>query len=112
MSINHLLTQSLTVQTVDGSTLDAYGNAVPGAVGAPVAVLGYLEQSSTTEFLNARQTTVTTWQAYLPADTAIHPMDYITYNAQRFQVDGEPWLVFNPRTSAVSHIQCKLTVVS
>ncbi len=112
MSINHLLTQSLTVQTVGGSTIDAYGNAVPGAVGAPVAVRGYLEQSSTTEFVNARQTTVTTWQAYLPADTAIHPMDFIMYNSQKFQVDGEPWLVWNPRVGAVSHIQCKLTEVS
>lgn len=112
MSILHLLTQALTIQSVGPTMTDAYGNAVPGALGPPVAVNGYLEQASTTEFLNARQTTITQWQAYLPANAAIHPMDYINFGGQRFQVDGEPWQVYNPRTATVSHVQCKLVVVS
>lgn len=112
MSLSRLMNQPLTVQTMGGAGVDAYGSALPAAQGAPVAVVGYLEQTSTTEFLNGRQTTVTTWQAYLPAGTAIHPMDYIDNGGQRFQVDGEPWSVYNPRTQAFSHIQVKLIEVS
>lgn len=112
MSILHLLTQALSLQSVGPTTTDDYGNSVPGPLGAPVAVNGYLEQTSSVEFVNARQTTVTQWQAYLPAGTAIHPMDYIEFGGSRFQVDGEPWQVYNPRTSAVSHVQARLTEVS
>lgn len=112
MTLFRLMTQALTVQTMGPTTVDAYGNAVVGALGAPVAVSGFLEQKDTIEFVDARQTTVSKWTVYLPATTAIHPMDYINFNAQRFQVEGEPWHVYNPRTQAVSHIQCKLTVVT
>jgi hypothetical protein len=112
MTLYRLMNQNLTVQTVGGSTLDAYGNVIPVLLGTPVATVGYLEQSTTTEYLTGRQTTITTWQAYLPDEAVIHPMDFITYQGQRFQVDGEPWHVFNPRTSAVSHIQVKLTEVT
>ena len=112
MTLYRLMSQALTVQTVGATTTDDYGSAIPGPVGVPVAVTGYLEQKTTTEYLDARQTTVTHWEAYLPAGTSIHPMDYIAFGAQRFQVDGEPWQVYNPRTSDISHIQCKLTVVT
>jgi len=111
MSLARLLNQPLTVQTVT-TTLDDYGNAVPGPLGAPVAALGYLEQSTTTEYLAGRQATVTTWLAFLAAGTAIHPMDYINREGQTFQVSGEPWHVWNPRTKAVHHIECKLTEVT
>lgn len=112
MSLVRLLTQALSLQSVGPTTTDAYGNAIPGAIGAPVTVYGYLEQTATTEDITSRQTTVTSWQAYLPPGTAIHPMDFLTYNGQKFQVDGEPWQVWNPRTATVSHIQCKLVEVS
>lgn len=112
MSINHLLRQALSLQSVGPTTTDDYGNSIPGALGTPVTVYGYLEQATTAEYLDARQTTVTDWQAYLPAGTSIHPMDFITYGGQKFQVSGEPWQVYNPRTSAISHVQCKLVAVS
>jgi hypothetical protein len=112
MTLFRLMTQALTVQTIVTTAVDAYGNAIIGALGAPVAVSGFLEQKDTIEFVDARQTTVSKWTAYLPATAAIHPMDYINFGGQRFQVDGEPWHVYNPRTQAVSHIQCKLTVVT
>ena len=112
MSINHLLKQALSLQSIGPTTTDDYGNSIPGTLGAPVTVYGYLEQQTTTEYLDARQTTVTRWHAFLPAGTAIHPMDYISNNGQRFQVSGEPWQVYNPRTSAVSHVECTLVEVS
>ena len=112
MSLSRLMSQPLTVQSVGPATQDVYGTWIPGPLGAQVAVSGYLEQTSTVEFLVNRDTTVTTWKAYLPAGTVITPQSYINLNAQVFQVDGAPWQVWNPRTKAVDHIECKLTVVT
>ncbi len=112
MSLARLMSQPLTVQAMGSTTQDAYGDWIPGAVGAPVAVSGYLEQSSSVEFVLNRDTTVTTWKAYLPAATVITPLSLVNFQAQVFQVDGEPWDVWNPRTKAVDHIECKLIVVA
>lgn len=112
MSLLRLMTQPLTVQAVGASTLDDYGNAVPGPLGAAVAEFGFLEQKDSIEFVDARQTTVSHWTAFLLATSAVTPMAYINFNAQKFQVNGEPWHVYNPRTQSVSHIECKLTVVT
>jgi hypothetical protein len=112
MSIRRLMNQALTVQAMGGTATDEYGNSVPGPVGAPVPELGYLEQKDTIEYLLDRQTTVSKWTAHLFSDSTVTPLAYINFNAQKFQVDGEPWHVQNPRTKQVSHIECKLTVVS
>ena len=112
MSLARLMSQPLTVQAVGPATQDTYGDWIPGALGAPVSVLGYLEQEASVELLVNRDTTITTWKAFLPASTVITPLSYINFQAQRFQVDGEPHDVWNPRTKAVDHIECKLVVVS
>jgi len=100
------------VQAMGPTTQDVYGDWIPGAVGAPVAVNGYLEQSTTVEDVLNRDTTVTTWKAFLPASTVITPLSLVNFQAQVFQVDGAPWQVFNPRTKAIDHIECKLIVVT
>lgn len=131
MSLARLLNQPITIQSVGGTATDEYGNTVPGAVGAPVNVLGYLDQKDTIEYLDGRQTVVSKWKAFLPATATVdgyavvfldtfgmpgalvlRPMDYIIYEAQQFQVDGEPHYVYNPRTKTVSHVECKLIEVS
>ena len=123
MSLARLMSQPLTVQAMGPTTQDAYGDWIPGAVGDPVAVSGYLEQSTTVEFVLNRDTTVTTWKASLPTTRfdegsqtwvplIITPLSEINFNAQKFQVDGLPWHAFNPRTKAVDHIECKLIVVT
>ena len=112
MSLARLMSQPLTVQAWGVVGQDTYGGNIMGAVGAPVAVSGYLEQSSTVEFVLNRDTTVTTWKAFLPSATVITPLSIINFAAQVFQVDGEPWDVWNPRTKAVDHIECKLIVVA
>jgi len=111
VTLSRLMNQPLTVQAMGGTTTDVYGDQVPGALGDPVAVLGYLEQVTTAEHLADRDTVVSSWQAFLPASTVIGHMDYITFQSQKFQVDGEPHQVWNPRTRAVVHIECKLVVV-
>ena len=112
MSLSRLMSQPLTVQAMGPTTQDVYGDWIPGAVGAPVSVSGYLEQSTSVEFVLNRDTTVTTWKAFLPASVAITPLSLVNFQAQVFQVDGAPWFVYNPRTKAVDHIECKLVVVS
>lgn len=110
MSILALMNQPLTVQTVAGTTTDVYGNSVPTPVGSPVAAVGYLEQRDTVEVVLNRDTTISKWTVAFPAATVIGAWDYVSSNNQKFQVDGEPWQVFNPRTKTISHIQCKLIV--
>ena len=111
MSLRQLLSQPLTVQAVGPVSLNSYGDEIPGALGAPVAVRGYLEQVSTVETLLDRDTVVTKWKGHLPATTIIGHLDYINFQAQRFQVNGAPYHAFNPRTRSVSHIECELVVV-
>lgn len=112
MSILRLLNQPLTVQSVAGTTTDEYGNTIPTPVGAPVPTFGFLEQKDTIEYQGDRQTVVSKWKVFLPSTVVIGPMDYVNFNSQRFQVDGEPEHLWNPRTKSVSHIECKLTVVT
>jgi len=112
MSLARLMSQPLTVQAVGPATQDIYSDWIQGPLGAPVSVLGYLELTTTVEYKVNRDTTVTTWTAFLPAGTVIGPLSYVTYQAQKFQVEGQPWFVYHPRTKAISHIVCKVVVVS
>lgn len=107
-----LLNQPIQVQALGGTGTDEYGNATPAALGSPVTEYGYLEQKDTTEFQDDRQTVVSRWTVYLPAGSTITATGYVTVGAQRFQVDGEPWHVYNPRTRRVDHVEAKLTEVT
>ena len=111
MSLRRLMNQPLTVQAVGKSGDDGYGNTVPVPVGDPVPEFGYLEQKDTIEYLLDRETVVSKWHAALFPDSTVTAAAYINFNSQKFQVDGEPWHVYNPRTKQMSHIECKLTVV-
>ena len=51
MSLARLMSQPLTVQAMGPATQDVYGSWVVGELGPPVAVSGYLEQTSTVEFI-------------------------------------------------------------
>lgn len=112
MSLQRLLNQPLTIQPMGASGVDEYGDAIPASLGDPVPAVGYLDQQSSVEHLNDRDTVVSQWVCYLPAGTAIGHLDHINFESQTFQVDGEPNSAYNPRTHQVSHIVCKLVVVS
>lgn len=105
-----LLTQPVSIQKISGST-DEYGNTIPQNSGAAVSTVGYLEQKESVENLDDRDTVVSSWTAWLPAGTDVNAFDRLNFSGQVFQVDGAPWLAWNPRRSAVSHIECKLKVV-
>ncbi|MBC7594526.1 MAG: hypothetical protein H7288_11410 [Kineosporiaceae bacterium] len=121
MSLNQLLTQPLSVQTMGAPTLDAYGDEIPGALGAPFVALGFLEQMASVEFQADRDTTVSDWVAHIRVTrqsgatwipTVISHLDVITSNGQVFQVNGVPEHAFNPRLQSVSHLICKLVAIS
>ena len=112
MSIQTLLNQALTIQRMTPGTANALGDTPLATAGSPVPAVGYIEQQTTAEDLLDRDTTTTTWRAFLPASTVIGHLDFINYGSQKFQVNGEPWNVHNPRTQQVSHIICNLVVVN
>ena len=106
------MTQPLTVQKMGAAGTDEYGDAIPATLGPAVAVKGYLEQQASVENLVNRDTVVSRWACYLPATTDVGHLDYINFESQVFQVDGEPEHAFNPRLRQVSHIVCKLVVAN
>ena len=112
MSIIKLMTEPVSVQPVGATTKDTYGNAVPGPVGAPVAEFGYLDQKTSVEYLTDRDTAVTRWKAFLFPTSVVTQFATVTFGGAVFQVDGQPYSVYNPRTKHVSHIECVLTEVT
>lgn len=110
MSLSRLLNQPLQLQRQGNVTTNVYGDSIVGALAAPVTVYGFLYQQSTREVLVDRDVVVSDWHCHLPASTTVGALDYITFNGQKFQVDGDPHYVYNPRTKQVSHIDCKLVV--
>ena len=111
MSLARLLNQPLLWHQNSTATTDRYGNTLAADTGAPVTVYGFLEQSESVETVLDRDTTVTKWELFLPAGTAVTALDRIGFNGQLFEVDGAPWSVYNPRTREVSHVKAHLKVV-
>jgi len=111
-AIDHLLTQSLTIQARNASTTNAYGEATVGPVGSPVQTYGYIERNTSRELLIDRDTALTDWIGYLRADAVIGRLDYINFQSQKFEVQGEPEYCYNPRTQQISHIRVDLLVVT
>lgn len=110
MSLNNLMRQPVTIQKITG-TLDEYGNTIPAALSAPVAALGYLEQSESTENMDDRDTVATGFKAWFPLGTDVTAYDRVNFGTQTFEVIGAPWTVFNPRTGVESHLEAALKVV-
>lgn len=110
MSLANLLRQPLTIQKIGAGT-DEYGNTIPTTLSAPVAVLGYLEQLDSIETILDRDTVVSSFRAWFPTGTNVTALDRVNYGSQTFEVDGSPWVVFNPRTGETSHLVTKLKVV-
>lgn len=112
MSVRQLLTQPVTVQPMASGAEDAYGNTPLVPLGSPVAEFGYLDQKDTVENMADRDTVVSKWKAFLLPESVVTALSTVTFGGQVFQVSGEPYHVFNPRTRSVSHIECTLVEVT
>ena len=113
MSLHSLLNQPLSIQTMQASTTaDAYGNKGVATFGTPTNAVGFIEQVTSTEDLLNRDTTKTYWKCFLPAGTVVGHLDRIIFGSQTFEVDGEPWIVWNPGKREVSHVVCNLVTIN
>lgn len=111
MSLQRLLNQPLELHKVSLNTVDEYGNAIAGDFAAPVPIVGYLELTQSVETVLDRDTVVSEFKVWLPADSNVSAFDRIVFNGQTFEVDGSPWQVWNPRVQVLSHLIARLKVV-
>jgi hypothetical protein len=110
MSLTKLINQPVSIVKMGGTGVDEYGNAAPAQT-STITTVGYLEQTTSVETLNDRDTVVNEFSAIFLAGTNVTAFDRVTFGSQTFEVDGEPWQVYNPRTASQSHIVAKLKVV-
>jgi hypothetical protein len=111
MSLANMLRQPVSIRHMNAYTLDEYGNTIPAQNGDPLDTFGYLELVDSVETLNDRDTVVTSHQLWLPMDVGVSAFDIVDIGGRHYEVDGAPWVVFNPRTGQESHRLAKLKVV-
>lgn len=105
MSLAGLLNQACTITTrTDAGTVDRYGN--PELTTATTATVCYAEQKSRSEDTANTDQQSQEWLVLLPAGTTVDGNDLITVGSLALEVIGPPWEARNPRTQAVSHIEC------
>jgi hypothetical protein len=99
------LRRQVTIQhhTESGNT-DVYGTDIPTVV--EVNTVGELQQRSRDEAEGA--ISQTDWRLYLPAETPIDTNDVVQIDGQTFEVVGDPWQAFNPRTGEWEHVEVSL----
>lgn len=110
MSVANLLNQACTITTrTTAATTDRYGN--PGESTATTTTVCYAEQRNRSEdTANANQQSQD-WLVMLPAGTSVDGTDRITIGSLVLEVVGPPWSARNPRTQAVSHVECSARAV-
>jgi hypothetical protein len=99
------LRRNVTIQHhTESGEMDVYGNDIPTVV--EVKVKGELQQRSREE---AEGTiSQTNWVLFLPAKTPIDTNDVVLVDDESFEVVGDPWQAFNPRTGEYEHVEVSL----
>lgn len=110
MTLARLLNKTVTVQRRLLGSDDVYGNetqdvVVVGDVG------GYIEQTDETEIRDDRATYISTHLVLLEADTQVGPNDRLEIDGVGYEVIGQPFRPWNPRTRTVPHVECRVRVV-
>lgn len=106
MDPSRLMTQTGTLHHVaqDGAR-DEYNNATEGTP-TTETVACLLQQRQRIEQTAQGQIATETLILFLPAGTDVDTLDYVTVDGNDYQIDGPPWAAYNPRSQAVSHIEC------
>ena len=104
-SITNLFKRSITIQhhTESGNS-DVYGTDIPAVV--EIQVLGELQQRSRDEAEGA--ISQTNWMLFLPPNTPIDTNDVVKVDGESYEVVGDPWQAFNPRTGQYEHVEVSL----
>lgn len=105
MSLESLLTQTVTVLDRSEGAVDDYGNPVV-TFSSGTDYLARLEQTAGTEITSGRETLVADWTLYLPPDAEIHGGSRVLADGVTFEVIGPPAKQRTPR--GVHHIQANL----
>jgi hypothetical protein len=79
---------------------DEYGDEIPAET--TTITTGFIEQRGSSE---SDDVTETTHFVMFPPTTEIDAGDAVVIEGETFEIIGEPWVVNNPRTGVVSHIQ-------
>jgi hypothetical protein len=99
------LKRNVTIQHhTESGTADVYGTDIPGVV--DVKVLGELQQHSRDEAEGTLSQT--NWILFLPPNTPIDTNDVVLVDNDAYEVIGDPWQAFNPRTGEFEHVEVSL----
>jgi hypothetical protein len=99
------LRRDVTIQhNTESGNLDVYGTDIPDV--QELRVKGELQQHSRDE---AEGTiSQTNWLLILPAKTPIDTNDVVVVDGDTYEVMGDPWQAFNPRTGEYEHVEVSL----
>ena len=99
------LRRAVTIQhRSESGIFDIYGSDIPQK--GEVTTKGELQQRSREETDAAISRT--NWVLFLPAETAIDTNDVVIVDGEEFEVIGDPWPAFNPRTGQFEHVEVSL----
>jgi head-tail adaptor len=107
VTLQGLLSETATVVRYAAST-DVYGNTVPGAE-TRVDYPARLEQLAANEIVRDRDTVITDWRIFLPAEADITAYDRIDARNHLFEVVGLPNQHQTPR--GPHHVEVHLRFV-
>ena len=111
MTVSTFFTQLLQVEKITGESRDEIGGSAP-ATSSQVAVMGYLEPSSSEEDLASRNTQIGDWLAFVPVDTDVTGWDRIIFGTHTFDIDGPPEPFHHPTSPGLDHIRLNLREVT
>jgi hypothetical protein len=99
------LRRHVTIQhRSESGIFDIYGSDIPDK--GEYNTMGELQQRSREEEESAISRT--NWVLFLPGDTPIDTNDVVKIDNEEFEVIGDPWHAFNPRTGQIEHVEVSL----
>lgn len=104
MTITALINQPCTlVHRADSGTQDDYGNETVAE--STRSTVCSIQQTRRSEPGDQGEVSDTTWMVFLLPDESLHTGDQVIVSTETYEVTGDPWRAFNPRTGSVSHVE-------
>ncbi len=110
MSVEALMTETVTLLLTSGENRDSIGGSTP--TDSSTSSDAYLEPQSGDESMAERNTQLGLWLAILPATTPLDGWDRVQYGSDVFDVVAPPRPMFNARLGSVSHVEVDLRLVT
>lgn len=108
-AVDRLLSQSVTIiNRAQTGAADDFGD--PTWTLTSTTAKGYLYQTTRTEDTNGQVLGFQEFRVALEAGAALDRTSQLLVDGTLYEVYGEPWQVFNPRTRRVDHIEATVRV--